>query len=247
MADVKLDVRLREGRGGKDARALRASGEIPGVIYTSKSGSDGATPVCVTARDLRAAVSGPGGMHAIIDLQIDGKGKAHSVIIKDMQLDPVRDRVIHIDFHEVRLDQPINTVVRVHIEGTPHGVEMGGILSQPTHELHILVLPTAIPEQITVDVSALEIGGSLRLVDVAAVDGVTFLDDPESTVLATVTAPISEEELEAAAAEVAGEVEVPEGEQEEAAEGEEGEEGAAEGEAAEGESEAPAQDAAAEE
>src|SRR5438477_9184830 len=168
MSDVKLEVRLREGRGGKDARALRAAGEIPGVIYTSTSGTDGATPVCVAARDLRTAVSGPGGTHAIIDLQIDGKGKAHSVIIKEMQLDPVRDRVVHVDFHEVRLDQPINTVVRVHVEGLPHGVEMGGILSQPTHELHISVLPTAIPEQITIDVSALEIGGALRLIDVPA-------------------------------------------------------------------------------
>jgi large subunit ribosomal protein L25 len=123
------------------------------------------------------------------------------VIIKDMQLDPVRDRVIHVDFHEVRLDQPINTVVRVVLEGTPAGVGMGGVLSQPTHELHISVLPTAIPEEITVDVTALEIGGSLRLVDVPPVDGVTFLDDPESTALATVSAPISEEELEAPAAE----------------------------------------------
>jgi large subunit ribosomal protein L25 len=225
MADVKLEARVREGRGGKDAKALRAAGEIPGVIYTSSSGKDGSTPICVGARDLRTAVSGPGGQHAIIDLTIDGKGKAHSVIIKDMQLDPVRDRVIHIDFHEVRLDQPINTVVIVHVEGQPHGVSMGGILSQPTHELNISVLPTAIPEHIVIDVSALEIGGSLRLSDVPQMEGVTFLDDPDGTVLATVSAPISEEELEEAAAEVAGEV--PEGEEpaEEAEEGEEPGEG----------------------
>jgi large subunit ribosomal protein L25 len=236
MADVKLDARSREGRGGKDARALRAAGDIPAVIYTSQSGADGSTSICVNARDLRTAVSGPGGTHAIIDLKIDGGGKAHSVIIKDLQLDPVRDRVIHVDFHEVRLDQPINTVVRIHVEGTPAGVNMGGVFSQPTHELNISVLPTAIPEQITVDVSALEIGGSLRLVDVPAVDGVTFLDDPESTVLATVSAPISEEELEAAAAEVAGEAE----EAVEAAEGEEGEAAAEGAPAAEGEAEGEA-------
>jgi len=223
MADVKLEARVREGRGGKDAKALRAAGEIPGVIYTSSSGTDGATPICVGARDLRTAVSGPGGQHAIIDLTIDGKGKAHSVIIKDMQLDPVRDRVIHIDFHEVRLDQPINTVVRVVLEGTPSGVNMGGVLSQPTHELHISVLPTAIPEEITVDVSDLEIGGSLRLVDLPPLEGVTFLDDPESTALATVSAPISEEELEAPAAE---------GEEEAEAAAEEGAD--AEGESADG-------------
>jgi large subunit ribosomal protein L25 len=239
MADVKLEARVREGRGGKDAKALRAAGEIPAVIYTSTSGEDGSTPICVGARDLRTAVSGPGGQHAIIDLTIDGKGKAHSVIIKDMQLDPVRDRVIHVDFHEVRLDQPINTVVRVVLEGTPSGVGMGGVLSQPTHELHISVLPTAIPEEIAVDVSGLEIGGSLRLVDIPPVDGVTFLDDPDSTALATVSAPISEEELEAAAAEVAGE---GEGEAEAVAE-----EGAAEEEGAEGEGEAPAEESSGDE
>ena len=231
MADVKLEVRSRDGRGGKDARALRLAGEIPGVIYTSQSGTVGATAITVGQRDLRSAVSGPGGTHAIIDLKVDGTGKSHSVIIKEMQLDPVRDRVIHIDFHEVRLDQPINTVVVVHVEGVPHGVSMGGILSQPTHEVNISVLPTAIPEQILVDVSALEIGGSLRLADVPAIEGVTFLDDPEGTVLATVSAPISEEELEEAAAEVAGEV--PEGEEPAEEEGEEGEEpGEGEGDSA---------------
>jgi len=234
MADVKLEARVREGRGGKDARALREAGEIPGVIYTSTSGKDGATPICVVARDLRTAVSGPGGQHAIIDLTLDGKGKSHSVIIKDMQLDPVRDRVIHIDFHEVRLDQPINTVVRVVLEGTPAGVGMGGVLSQPTHELHISVLPTAIPEEIAVDVTELEIGGSLRLVDIPPVEGVTFLDDPEGTALATVSAPISEEELEAPAAE--GE-EAAEAAAEEAAE--------AEGDG--GEAEAPAEDSSGDE
>src|SRR3954453_16356980 len=75
MADVKLEARVREGRGGKDAKALRAAGEIPAVIYTSTSGKDGATPICVGARDLRTAVSGSGGRHAIIDLTIDGKRK----------------------------------------------------------------------------------------------------------------------------------------------------------------------------
>jgi large subunit ribosomal protein L25 len=231
MADVKLQVRSREERGGKLARAMRAAGDIPGVVYTSKSGSEGAHAITVGARDLRTAVSGSGGTHAIIDLTIDGAGKTHPVVIKDMQLDPVRDRVIHIDFHEVRLDQPINTVVVVHVEGVPHGVSMGGILSQPTHEVNISVLPTAIPEQILVDVSALEIGGSLRLADVPPIEGVTFLDDPDGTVLATVSAPISEEELEEAAAEVAGEV--PEGEEPAEEEGAEGEEpGEGEGDSA---------------
>jgi large subunit ribosomal protein L25 len=221
MERVKLEVRSRDGRGRKDARALRAEGLIPGVIYTSKSGVEGSTSICVGVRDLRHAVSGSGGMYAVMDVMVDGGRKAHSV----------RDHILHIDFHEIRLDQPINTVVAVHLEGTPHGVELGGVLSQPVHELNISVLPTQIPEGLTVDVSKLEVGTSLRLVDVPALEGVTFLDDPESTVLASVTAPISEEELEP---EVAEGEELPEGVEAP----EEGE--AAEGEGGEAPSEAPA-------
>ena len=117
-------------------------------------------------------------------------------MIKDLQLDPVRDRAIHVDFQQVRLDRVIQTMVAVHLEGTPHGVTMGGVLSQPIHELNIEVLPTAVPEQLLVDISGLDIGDALRLADIPAPEGVTFLDDLESTVVASVTAPSVEEEPE---------------------------------------------------
>jgi large subunit ribosomal protein L25 len=227
MDRVKLEVRSRTERG-KDVRALRAAGEIPAVIYAA--GSD-ATAVTVNARELRTAVTGPGGLYALLDVTVDGS-KARPAIIKDMQLDPVRDSVIHVDFHEIPLDRKIQTVVTVHLEGIPHGVEMGGALSQPSHELRVSVLPTAIPESITVDISELEIGNSLRLVDVPELEGVEFLDDLEGTVLATVTAPISEAELEG---------EPVEGEEgEEGVEGEEGEEGV-EGQEGAASEEAPAE------
>ena len=212
MERVKLQVRPREGRGGKDARAMRAQGQIPGVVY---GGQDDTQALTVDVRALRQAVSGPGGRHSILDLEIDGEKAARPVMIKDLQLDPVRDLAIHVDFQQVRLDQAIHTVVIVHLEGTPAGVNMGGVLSQPLHELNIEVLPTAVPEQIVVDVSAIEIGESLRLADIPAPEGVTFLDDLDGTVVASVMAPTVEEEPE------------PE-------EGEEGEEGAEGEEAAEG-------------
>ena len=219
---VKLEVRTRDGVGRKHLRAVRQAGDIPGVIYRTGD----STPITINARDLRHAVSGPGGMHALMDVVVDGDKDARAAIIKDIQVDPVRDRVVHIDFHEIRLDQKIATVVPIHLEGSPAGVNMGGVLSQPTHEVNISVLPTEIPESLTADVSALAIGGSLRLADIAAPEGVEFLDDPDGTVLATVTAPIAEE--------------VPEVE-----EGVEGEEAAPEGEAPEGEAadeEAPAEE-----
>jgi large subunit ribosomal protein L25 len=227
MDRVKLQVSLREGRGTKDAKALRAAGEIPGVIYSATSDTQAIT---VNARALRQAVSHHG-MHAILDVTLDGDGKGRPVLIKDVQLDPVRGRVVHIDLHEIRLDQKIQTIIPVHLEGHAEGVNMGGALSQPTHEVHVEALPADLVESITVDVSALEIGQSIRLSDVTAPNGITFTDDLEGTILATIAAPVSEEELKSEA-ELEAETEAAEAA--EAAEGE-GEEGAPEG-AAEDES-----------
>lgn len=222
---VKLEVRTRDGVGSKHVRAIREAGDIPGVIYRSGE----STPIAVNSRALRQAVTGSGGVHALMDVTVDGGKTPRAAIIKDIQVDPVRDRVVHIDFHEIPLDQKIATVVPVHLEGSPAGVNMGGVLSQPTHEVNISVLPTAIPESLSADVSALEIGGSLRLADIEAPEGVEFLDDPDGTVLATVTAPIAEEALE-----------VEEGV-------EEGEEAAAAGEAPPAEAEESGEEAPAEE
>ena len=190
MDRVKLQVRPREGRGSKDAKALRAAGDIPGVIYSATTDTQA---IVVNARALRQAVSG--GLHTILDVTLDGDGQTRPVLIKDLQLDPVRGRVVHIDLHEIRLDQVIQTVIPVHIEGHAEGVNMGGALNQPVHELHVDALPADLIDFISVDVSALEIGQSIRLSDLEAPPGVTFTDDLESTVIATIAAPVSEDEL----------------------------------------------------
>ena len=190
MDRVKLQVRPREGRGSKDAKALRAAGDIPGVIYSATTDTQA---IVVNARALRQAVSG--GLHTILDVTLDGDGQTRPVLIKDLQLDPVRGRVVHIDLHEIRLDQVIQTVIPVHIEGHADGVNMGGALNQPVHELHVDALPADLVDFISVDVSALEIGQSIRLSDLEAPPGVTFTDDLESTVIATIAAPVSEDEL----------------------------------------------------
>ena len=190
MDRVKLQVRPREGRGSKDAKALRAAGDIPGVIYSATTDTQA---IVVNARALRQAVSG--GLHTILDVTLDGDGQTRPVLIKDLQLDPVRGRVVHIDLHEIRLDQVIQTVIPVHLEGHAEGVNMGGALNQPVHELHVDALPADLVDFISVDVSMLEIGQSIRLSDLEAPPGVTFTDDLESTVIATIAAPVSEDEL----------------------------------------------------
>lgn len=218
MDRVKIQARVRDGRGTKDAKLLRAAGDIPGVIYSSTSETEA---IVLNARDLRHALSAAG-QHSVFDVSIDGK-QTRPVLIKEFQLDPVRDRVIHVDLHEIRLDQKINTSIPVHLEGHAEGVNMGGALNQPTHEVHVEALPADLVDVITVDVSTLEIGQSIRLADITPPNGITFTDDPEGTVIATIAAPVSEDELKSEAeleaeAEAAAEAEAGEGEGEGAAE-----------------------------
>jgi large subunit ribosomal protein L25 len=226
---IKLQVKERESRGSADARRLRREGFIPGVLYGR--GKEPQT-ICVPERDLRRVLTGQGGLHAILDVVVEGRQTTHASILKDYQQDPIRGHISHIDLQEVRLDQPIQASVNVQLVGEPAGAKEGGVLSQVQREINVEALPMEIPEHIDLDVSGMAIGDTLRLADLAPMDGVTYLDNPEETVLATVTLPTRVEEPEEVTEE--GE-ELPEGE---VAEGEEAPEGAAEG------AEEPAADAA---
>ncbi|MGZ4317274.1 MAG: 50S ribosomal protein L25 [Gaiellaceae bacterium] len=220
---IKLTVKERESRGSADSRHLRKQGFIPGVLYGKGKGS---YAICVPERELRRVLTGAGGLHAILDVVLEGQATTHASILKDYQQDPIRGHISHIDLQEVRLDQPIQASVTVQLIGEPAGVKEGGVLSQVQREINVEALPMEIPEHIDLDVSGMAIGDSLRLADLAPVEGVTYLDDPEETVLASVGLPAREIEPEPE--------ELEEGE--ELAEGEEapeGAEGAAEGEAAE--------------
>jgi large subunit ribosomal protein L25 len=157
-------------------------------------------------------------------------------VLKDYQQHVPSGRLSHIDLHEVRLDQPIQTQVSVTLVGEPAGVKEGGVLSQVSREINIEALPMEIPDHLELDVSGMGIGDTLRLADLPVQEGVTYLDDAEETVLASVQVPAvivepepEEEELEE------GEEGAELAEGEEAPEGEEGAEPTAEGEAAGGE------------
>jgi large subunit ribosomal protein L25 len=216
---IKLQVKERERRGSADARRLRKQGLIPGVLYGNGKASHA---ICVPERELRRVLTGDGGLHAILDVVLEGQKTTHASILKDYQQDPIRGHISHIDLQEVRLDQPIQASVNVVLVGEPAGVKEGGVLSQVQREINVEALPMEIPEHIDLDVSDMAIGDTLRLADLAAMDGVTYLDDPEETVLATVTLPTREVEPEE---EVPEGEELPEGE---VPEGEEAPEGATE-------------------
>ena len=228
---VKLEVKEREGRGSADSRRLRNEGLVPGVLYGRGKPPH---PFVVHERELRRALSGDSGLHAILDVVLDGQGSTHPAVLKDYQQEVPSGKLAHIDLHEVRLDQPIQATVSVELIGEPAGVKEGGVLSQVSRDLNVEALPMEIPDHLELDVSGMAIGDTLRLVDLPTQEGVTYLDDPEETVLATVTMPtvFVEPEPEEVEGEELEEGELPEGE--EAPEGEEGEEGEApaEGEAA---------------
>ena len=216
---VKLQVQERDSRGSAESRRLRKQGLIPGVLY-----GRGKTPhpISIEERELRRVLTGGQGLHAILDVTLAGQKTTHPSILKEYQQHPVKGGIIHIDLQEVRLDQPIQTAVVVTLVGEAAGTKEGGVLSQVVNEVNVEALPLEVPQHIEVDVSGLHIGESLRLSDIEAPAGVTFLDDPEETVLASVTQPTRVEEPEVE-------------------EGEEGEEGAAEGEEPTAEGEAAAE------
>jgi len=212
MADrPTLSLEERPERGSRAVRRLRREGIVPGVLYGGGNGD--AVSFKVNGRELRQILADGS---ALMDVTVDG-GKARPVIVKDQQFHPVRDELLHIDLLEVRLDEKIHSTVAVELTGIEEspGVKEGGVLEHVTRELNIEALPTDIPDNIAVDVSGMEVAATMHLSEIAAPPGVTFLDDPEETLIATVVVPteIEEPEIEEETELVGEEGEVPEGEE----------------------------------
>jgi large subunit ribosomal protein L25 len=180
-----LVLEAREVGKTKHARASRAAGKVPGILY-GRGGDPVAFAVEVPA--LRAALSGEAGRHAVLKLQVPGrKGDTHAVL-KDYQLDPVRDRLIHIDLLEISMSEKIVSSVSVRLDGEAQGVKDGGVLEQASHELEVEALPGDLPAEIVVDISELVAGNAIRVSDITLPDGVVFKSDPETVVAAVMQA-----------------------------------------------------------
>lgn len=205
---IKLEAQERETVGTTAAARLRKDGLIPGVIYGRGKKSHA---IAVPERELRAAMSGPHGRHAILDVTLAGQKTSHASILKDFQVDPIRGKITHFDLHEVRLDQPIVAAVAIELLGESPGVKAGGVLSALVREANVEALPLEIPDRLELDISGTEIGDALRIADLVAPEGTKLLDDPD-TVVVTVAAPRVEVEEEPEEELAEGE-EVPEGEE----------------------------------
>jgi large subunit ribosomal protein L25 len=182
-SSTRLDVTSRTPEGSRQARRLRRTGRVPGILY---GGSGSPVSFDIDARELRIALAASG---AVLDVSIDGAAPTPA-LLKDLQRDAVRGHTKHVDLLRVRLDRPIEAVVSLELTGgeSAPGVIDGGVLEQTLREVTVSALPAAIPESLTHDVSTLNIGDTVLLGAVSAPAGVEIAGDPEA-VIAIVSAP----------------------------------------------------------
>jgi large subunit ribosomal protein L25 len=193
METRELTIRKREGIGKAEARRLRRTGQVPGVLY---GGRDPVT-IAVAPHDVSRLIHGHRGSTQLLRLTFEGTSESRMAIIRDMQFDPVTDHLVHVDLQEVRMDRPIQVAVAVRHVGEAVGVkEIGGILEMILREVQVSCLPGNIPEAVEADVSHLGINDVLTVKELRVPQGVRVLNDPNQAV-AVVAPPAAEEEVAA--------------------------------------------------
>ncbi len=223
MDQLTLSAEPRTESGSRPARRMRRDGRIPAVVYGREVE---ATPVSVDARELYAALHTEAGLNALINLQVDGTEIL--TVARELQRHPVRGEVMHLDFVNISLTEAIEAEVGIDFEGTPRGVvDDGGVMELVRNSVMLEALPTNIPQVITIDVSALQIGDSLKISDLPEMEGVTYIDDPEATIVTVLAPRLPEEEEPELTEEELAALEGEEGEEaletdEDAGEGDEG-------------------------
>ena len=216
MSENTLAVEVRTNYGKGAARKLRAQGLVPAVVYGS--GKE-ALALSLVPGSLESIVkTSDAGLNTLIFLEGDGPAKGKTVLIKELQRDPVRGNLVHADLFEIDMSQRISVMVPVHLEGAPEGVKQGGLLDHALREIEIECLPNAIPDAIAVNVAGLEVGDSIHVRDLEVAPGIVIRSQEDLSV-ASVVLPAAEVE-ETPETDLEGEGE---------GEGEEGEGGKSEG------------------
>lgn len=204
--DLAATVREQAGKGA--ARSMRRAGKVPAVLY----GQGECLLLTVNPDELIKILKSHAGSTALISLTLTGaKSKpSRTALLRDYQVDPVSGAVLHVDLFEISMSKPIRVKVPIHvIGGVPAGVKEGGVLHHNLRELLVECLPAALPDNIEVDASPLNIGMGIHLKEVAKREGIRFLDDPDQMVV-SVAAPMSDAKLEALLTSAAGTVAEPE-------------------------------------
>ena len=202
---VKLRAEKRAEIGRAAARKLKARGVVPAIIYGAKEKPQ---PLQLSLRDINAMLSHASGENILVELEIDGEKSKRTALVQEVQHSPVGGDVLHVDFHAISMDETIQADVPLEALGVANGVKnFGGLLEQNLRVLSIECLPRDLPDRITVDVSALNIGDSIHVRDIKLPTGVTAKVLPDLTAF-SVVAPVVEEEPVVAEAEAAAGPEV---------------------------------------
>ncbi len=190
MEQINVKATVRDTKGKQKNKALRNQGFVPGVVYHR-----GEQPVSISLekREITKIIHDAAGENVLINLTIEKeKKKTRPAIIKEVQYDPVKRFILHVDFNEISLNEKIQVEVEVTANGTPIGVKNdGGIMDHPCRIVKVQCLPMDIPKHIDVDVSGLGIGASIHIRDLAASDKYKILTDPD-TLLFHVKLPVEE-------------------------------------------------------
>ena len=201
MQEAILEVQPRSETGKSGAKLLRRTGFIPAVVYAAGKDSQS---IKLSRHDFLRFIHQYHLESTVINLKIKGQ-KSRSVLVKEVQYDPVREDVIHIDFQEISLTSKIKINVRIVPKGEPIGVKQeGGMINHILWELELECLPTQIPEEIPIDVSQMKIGDAVHVRDLTLPPEVKAINDSDSIVL-SLEPPIKEEEIVAAVPAAEGE------------------------------------------
>jgi len=191
MPDVKLTAQRRAASGKGAAGRIRREGLVPAVVYGLETES---VPVSVKARELGAILSSERGANTLITLEIDGASQL--ALARQIQRNPIKGTLVHVDFVRVRADQTIQAEVAVHLTGDAEGVARGGVLEQLLYTVTVDARPADIPNALELDITEVQIGGSVRVSDLTVPAGVSVRNEPES-VVAMISAPRVAEEAAA--------------------------------------------------
>ena len=207
MAEVVLKGQLRTGLGKQAARKLRSQRLIPAIVY---GGAAGPVPVAVSPLGLARALGTEAGENVLITLSLAGDGeRSTTVILKELQRDPVHGKPLHADFLEISMERKIRVQIPLQFVGEAIGVKnKGGFLEQHLREVTVECLPGAIPGQLQVEVSQLDLGDAIHVRDLTVGADVRVLEDPARAVVSVLAPRAVVEEVAAAVEEKPAEPEV---------------------------------------
>jgi large subunit ribosomal protein L25 len=183
MATASLSATRRTDTGKGNARSLRRDGQIPAVIYGHARESQ---PLAVAARDLEKLLSRISADNTVVELEVEGT--TSRALIREIQRHPFKRAILHVDFQELVAGEKMIVRVPIRLIGIPAGVRLGGgIIDHTLRELTISVDPASMPGQIEIDITDLEIGGSVHVNQVKVPAGVEVLDEPGAAVVVIAT------------------------------------------------------------